>query len=242
VPRSGVDRGNRSRSRSLHQPDHPRTCCSSARAADPAPWPGFRDIPAPNGWSSGAAAANGARSIGAVAGSCEPGEQQDGVGSAAPVISSARTSRSMVGPVLNGLIGRKAGTIKGFKYSEANKSSGIVWDAATFRDYIKNPKAKIPNTKMVFLGVATRRISRISSSTSSSSDRTARSNSRRLTAARRVQSSQYRGAVMRPFCSSSTGTPYSRSTASNLPCSLAMSALSSRFQSSSAGRTPKVMR
>jgi cytochrome c len=63
-------------------------------------------------------------------------------------------ARNMVGPVLNGLFGRKAGTIEGYNYSEANKGSGIVWDEATFREYIKNPKAKIPNTKMVFVGLS----------------------------------------------------------------------------------------
>lgn len=62
-------------------------------------------------------------------------------------------ARNLVGPVLNGLFGRKAGTVEGYTYSEANKSSGIVWDDATFREYIKNPKAKIPNTKMVFVGL-----------------------------------------------------------------------------------------
>jgi cytochrome c len=63
-------------------------------------------------------------------------------------------AKNLVGPVLNGLFGRKAGTIEGFNYSEANKNSGIVWDEAVFREYIKNPKAKIPNTKMVFAGIA----------------------------------------------------------------------------------------
>ena len=63
-------------------------------------------------------------------------------------------AKNLVGPVLNGLIGRKAGTIEGFNYSESNKNSGITWDEATFRDYIKNPKAKIPNTKMVFVGLS----------------------------------------------------------------------------------------
>lgn len=63
-------------------------------------------------------------------------------------------AKNMVGPALNGLIGRKAGTIEGFNYSEANKSSGIVWDEETFREYIKNPKAKMPNTKMVFPGLS----------------------------------------------------------------------------------------
>jgi len=62
-------------------------------------------------------------------------------------------AKNLVGPVLNGLFGRKAGTIEGYTYSEANKNSGIVWDEATFREYIKSPKAKIANTKMVFVGL-----------------------------------------------------------------------------------------
>jgi cytochrome c len=63
-------------------------------------------------------------------------------------------ARNLIGPVLNGLIGRKAGTVEGFNYSEANKNSGIVWDEATFRSYIKDPKATMPNTKMVFAGLS----------------------------------------------------------------------------------------
>jgi cytochrome c len=64
------------------------------------------------------------------------------------------TAKNMVGPELNGLFGRKAGSAPGFNYSEANKGSGITWDEATFREYIKNPKGKIPNTKMVFAGLS----------------------------------------------------------------------------------------
>jgi len=63
-------------------------------------------------------------------------------------------AKNKIGPVLNALIGRKAGTVEGFTYSEGNKNSGLVWDDATFREYIKNPKAKIPNTKMVFVGLS----------------------------------------------------------------------------------------
>jgi cytochrome c len=62
-------------------------------------------------------------------------------------------ARNLVGPVLNGLFGRKAGTVEGFNYSDANKNSGIVWDEAIFSEYIKNPRAKIPGTKMVFAGL-----------------------------------------------------------------------------------------
>jgi cytochrome c len=63
------------------------------------------------------------------------------------------SAKNAVGPVLNGLFGRKAGTIEGYSYSSANKNSGITWDEATFREYIRDPKAKIPGTKMVFPGL-----------------------------------------------------------------------------------------
>jgi cytochrome c len=63
------------------------------------------------------------------------------------------TAKNAVGPVLNGLIGRKAGSVEGYNYSDANKNSGITWDEATFSEYIKDPKAKIPGTKMAFAGI-----------------------------------------------------------------------------------------
>ena len=63
------------------------------------------------------------------------------------------TAKNTVGPIMNGLFGRKSGTIEGYNYSEANKNSGIVWDDAVFADYIKDPKAKIPGTKMAFAGI-----------------------------------------------------------------------------------------
>jgi len=62
-------------------------------------------------------------------------------------------AKNKVGPELNGLKGRKSGTAEGYSYTEANKNSGITWDEATFKDYIKDPKAKIPGTKMVFAGI-----------------------------------------------------------------------------------------
>ena len=58
-----------------------------------------------------------------------------------------------VGPQLNGLDGRKAGTAEGYSYSEANKKSGLTWNKEQFLDYIKDPKAKIPGTKMAFAGI-----------------------------------------------------------------------------------------
>lgn len=63
------------------------------------------------------------------------------------------TAKNGVGPQLNGLIGRQSGAVEGYSYSAANKNSGITWDEAVFGDYIKDPKAKIPGTKMVFAGI-----------------------------------------------------------------------------------------
>ena len=63
------------------------------------------------------------------------------------------TAKNSVGPVLNGVIGRPAGTFAGYSYSAANKNSGITWDEATFRQYIKDPRAKIPGTKMIYAGL-----------------------------------------------------------------------------------------
>jgi len=71
----------------------------------------------------------------------------------APCHDIGPTAKNKVGPMLNGLEGRKSGSIAGYSYSDANKSSGITWNEATFLDYIKDPKAKIPNTKMTFTGI-----------------------------------------------------------------------------------------
>ena len=62
-------------------------------------------------------------------------------------------ARNKVGPVLNGLDGRKSGTVEGYSYTDANKNSGITWNKDQFLDYIRDPKAKIPGTKMIFAGI-----------------------------------------------------------------------------------------
>lgn len=63
------------------------------------------------------------------------------------------TAKNAVGPVLNGIIGRKAGTYVGYNYSEANKNSGIVWTQAKFEEYIQNPKGVVVGTKMSYPGL-----------------------------------------------------------------------------------------
>ena len=70
-----------------------------------------------------------------------------------PCHSVGEDAKNKVGPVLNGLDGRHSGTIPDFNYSDANKNSGITWNEDAFKDYIKDPRAKIPNTKMIFPGI-----------------------------------------------------------------------------------------
>lgn len=63
------------------------------------------------------------------------------------------TAKNMVGPALNGVIGHKAAMREGYSYSAAMKASGLVWDEATFAEYIQNPRAKVPGTKMIYAGL-----------------------------------------------------------------------------------------
>ncbi|MBV9289199.1 MAG: c-type cytochrome, partial [Hyphomicrobiales bacterium] len=53
------------------------------------------------------------------------------------------SAKNFVGPELNGVVGRKAGTVPGYNYSDANKNSGLVWDEETLKAYLKNPKEKV---------------------------------------------------------------------------------------------------
>jgi cytochrome c len=62
-------------------------------------------------------------------------------------------AKNKVGPELNGLDGRKSRTSEGYSYSDANKNSSITWNKEQFLDYIKDPKAMIPGTKMAFTGI-----------------------------------------------------------------------------------------
>lgn len=60
---------------------------------------------------------------------------------------------STAGPNLHGVFGRKAGTGGGYDSSDAMKKSGIVWDDTTMAEYNRDPKGKVPGTKMLFNGV-----------------------------------------------------------------------------------------
>jgi cytochrome c len=58
-----------------------------------------------------------------------------------------------LGPPLNGLDGRAAGSVSGFNYSPAMKSSGITWDAQSFKEYMHSPAQKVPGNRMAFVGM-----------------------------------------------------------------------------------------
>ena len=61
--------------------------------------------------------------------------------------------RNTVGPNLHGVFGRKAGTVDGFTYSDAMKTSGIVWDDDAMAKYLRNPRELVPGGKMAFPGI-----------------------------------------------------------------------------------------
>ncbi len=59
-----------------------------------------------------------------------------------------------VGPSLYQIVGRTAGTVEGFNYTDANSNSGIVWSEEELFTYLKDPQAAIPGTRMAFPGIA----------------------------------------------------------------------------------------
>jgi cytochrome c len=58
-----------------------------------------------------------------------------------------------IGPSLWGVVGRKAGTLPGYTYSEAMKNANRTWTPDTLNDYLTNPRQKIPGIKMIFAGL-----------------------------------------------------------------------------------------
>jgi cytochrome c len=66
---------------------------------------------------------------------------------------TTEAAKNRVGPTLAGVFGRTAGTVEGFKYSDAMKGSGVVWDDETISQYLEAPKTFIPGNKMAFPGL-----------------------------------------------------------------------------------------
>ncbi len=66
---------------------------------------------------------------------------------------SLKPGEIRVGPSLAGLIGRKAGSVPGFRYSMALKNAAIVWDEKTLDAWLANPRKLVPGNRMPFLGL-----------------------------------------------------------------------------------------
>ena len=69
------------------------------------------------------------------------------------ICHSAAVGQNKIGPSLWGVVGRKAGTLSTYTYSDAMKNANRTWDAATLSDYLTDPRGKIPGIKMIFAGL-----------------------------------------------------------------------------------------
>ncbi|MDO8875557.1 MAG: cytochrome c family protein, partial [Pseudolabrys sp.] len=61
--------------------------------------------------------------------------------------------KNRVGPSMAGIVGRKSGTVEGFRYSAANKNADITWTPEVLETYLTNPKAVVPGTTMAYVGL-----------------------------------------------------------------------------------------
>jgi cytochrome c len=66
---------------------------------------------------------------------------------------SVEQGKNKIGPSLYGVVGRKAGSLDGYTYSDAMKNANRTWNDATLDDYLTNPRQKIPGVKMIFIGL-----------------------------------------------------------------------------------------
>ena len=66
---------------------------------------------------------------------------------------SLQEGKNKIGPPLNNLLGRKAGSVEGYKYSKAMKNSGVVWDEESLDKFLTKPRKFIKRTKMSFWGI-----------------------------------------------------------------------------------------
>lgn len=93
----------------------------------------------------------------AIAVSCAPAIAQDvakgrqAFGACAACHSGAPGA---IGPTLNGIVGRRAAAVPGYRYSPALQRSGLTWDAATLRRFLINPQGTIPGNRMPYGGAA----------------------------------------------------------------------------------------
>jgi cytochrome c len=97
--------------------------------------------------------ASGVWSIAAPAAAQDAGAGQAVFKSQCSICHSGAAGKNMTGPSLFDIVGRKAGQVAGFHYSDANKNSGLTWDAATLDKYLTSPKDVVPHTIMAYPGL-----------------------------------------------------------------------------------------
>jgi cytochrome c len=92
---------------------------------------------------------------GTAAGARADGDVEEGkkIFTKCKVCHQLEPGKNTIGPTLSGVVGRKAGSIEGYKYSPTMASSGLTWDDATLDKYLADPKAVVPNGKMIFPGL-----------------------------------------------------------------------------------------
>ncbi len=100
---------------------------------------------------SAALLANAAAGVAAQAADAAAGEAV--FKSQCSICHSVQAGRNQVGPSLAGIVGRPAGQVANFRYSPANKNSGLTWDQATLDRYLTNPSALVPHTIMTYGGL-----------------------------------------------------------------------------------------
>ena len=66
---------------------------------------------------------------------------------------SLQEDKNKIGPSLYNLLGRKVGSVEGYKYSKAMKNSDVVWDEKSLDKFLTKPRKFIPKTKMAFRGI-----------------------------------------------------------------------------------------
>jgi cytochrome c len=69
------------------------------------------------------------------------------------ICHSVQPQRNLIGPSLFGVVGRHSGQIAGFRYSEANRSSGLTWEPETLDRFLTSPRQVVPGTLMTFPGL-----------------------------------------------------------------------------------------
>ena len=97
-----------------------------------------------------AASDTGAATLAAISGDAKAGKKAF---RKCKACHQVKEGRNATGPTMFGVFGRTAGTVEGFRYSEAMAASGLIWDAATLQAFLSDPKGTLPGTSMSFAGL-----------------------------------------------------------------------------------------